>query len=776
MTAAFGRQEGARAERGGAAAGIRQSPAPSATPRLRGGASQGLFSAASDRPLGLRARPDLLIVPQSYGSVPYWLVKDPLSLKYFHLGEEEHAILTMLDGESSLRDLQRRFQELFAPRQIDLEQLHAFVGHLHASGLVVGRAPGQGQTLYQRRAERRRKAWAETLMNLLAIRFRGIDPEPVLAWLYPRCAWVFSGWFLAMAAGVVLAAAALAAVQCDTLASRFGPASAFWTVGNLPWMAVALALVKCLHELGHALACKHFGGECHEIGLLLLVGTPCLYCDVSDAWRLPDKWHRIAISAAGILVELFLAAVALMLWWFSEPGLCNTLMLNIVVLCSVNTVFLNGNPLLRYDGYFILADWLEIPNLSQHGRALVNRWLGRRLLGVDLPEDRYLPRRLRGFIAAYAVASTAYRWLLVVAILWALYRLLKPYGLQVVAAMLAAVILGGMIAAPAVRFGVWLSRPGGREPIRAGRAALGVSACLAMAAIGLLVPLPTRVRAPMVIQPRDAHSVYVLAPGRLIEAIEPGAQVAQGQVLARLANPQIDRELADLSGQREQHRRRLEHLRLRLTADPSLAPQIPPAEEALADLEARWRQRELDRERLVLRSPVAGTVIAAPRAPRTPFQRGALGGWQGGLLEPRSRGAYVERGTLVCQVADPTRLEASLVVDQADIPFVRLGQIVRLKLDSQPGRVIRGTVVEVARTDLKVPPPELAASGDLPIQRDARGTPRLAVPSYQVRVALEAAPPGLLPGARGQAKILAGPRSVGARLLRALSQTFRFQL
>ncbi len=745
-------------------------------PRGGAAASRPLFSSAADRPLGLRARPDLVMIPQSYGSVRYWLVKDPLSLRYYHLGEEEHAILTLLDGQASLSELQSRFQALFAPRQIGLDQLHAFLGHLHASGLVVGRAPGQGETLYRRRVERRHKAWAEAMMNLLAIRFRGIAPEPLLAWLHPRCAWLFSRWFLAIGALVAAAAAVLVVVQCDALATKFGQASAFWTAGNLPWLAVVLALVKCFHELVHALTCKHFGGECHEIGLLLLVGTPCLYCDVSDAWRLPNKWHRVAISAAGILVELFLAAVALILWWFSEPGLWNTLFLNIVVLCSVNTVFLNGNPLLRYDGYFVLADALEIPNLSQHGRALAHRVLGRCILGVDPPEDRYLPRRHRTLAVVYGMASAAYRWLVVAAILWTLHHLLKPHGLQVVSALLAAMVLGGMIAAPAVRLGAWLSQPGGREPVRAGRAALGVAVCLAPAMLALVVPLPMRVRAPLVVQPRDGHSIYVSVPGRLTEAVEPGAQVSQGQVLARLANAEIDRELAELSGQRERQRRRLEHLRLRLPADPSLAPQIPPAEEALADLESRWRQRELDRERLVLRSPAAGTLIPPPRSPPTPFQRGALAGRQGGPLDARNRGVHLERGVLVCEVADLARMEASLVVDQTDIPFVEEGQAVRLKFESHPGQVFRGTIVEVARTDLKVAPRELAQPGDLPIRRDHTGAPRPAVPSYQVRVALEDPPAGLLPGARGQAKILAAPRSLGARLLRALSQTFRFHL
>ncbi len=151
---------------------------------------------------------------------------------------------------------------------------------------------------------------------------------------------------------------------------------------------LALAVVKVLHELGHALTCKHFGGDCHEIGVLLLFFTPCLYCNVSDAWLFPGKWPRIAVSAAGIAVEVFLAAIATFLWWFSIPGVFNTLCLNIMIVCSLNTLLINGNPLLRYDGYYVLADLLDVPNLGQQSRWLLGRLLAGFFLGSDPPPDR----------------------------------------------------------------------------------------------------------------------------------------------------------------------------------------------------------------------------------------------------------------------------------------------------------------------------------------------------------------------------------------------------
>ena len=150
---------------------------------------------------------------------------------------------------------------------------------------------------------------------------------------------------------------------------------------------------KVLHEFGHGLACKRFGGECHEMGVMLLVVTPCLYCNVSDAWMIPSKWRRAAIGAAGMYVELILASLATFLWWFSEPGLVNHLCLNVMFVCSVSTLLFNANPLMRFDGYYILADLLEIPNLRQKSAAVIQRKLGAWLLGLRERHDPFLPPR-----------------------------------------------------------------------------------------------------------------------------------------------------------------------------------------------------------------------------------------------------------------------------------------------------------------------------------------------------------------------------------------------
>ena len=168
--------------------------------------------------------------------------------------------------------------------------------------------------------------------------------------------------------------------------------------------------MKIIHEFGHGLTAKHFGGEVHEMGILFLVLTPALYCDVTDSWLLPNKWKRIWISAAGIYVECFLASIATFVWWYSKPGLLNSLSMATMFICSVNTILFNANPLLRYDGYYVMADWLEIPNLRIKSTQFFAYLIQEKVLGLEIPVQSYLPRSRRFLFVTYAIASYIYRW------------------------------------------------------------------------------------------------------------------------------------------------------------------------------------------------------------------------------------------------------------------------------------------------------------------------------------------------------------------------------
>ena len=331
------------------------------------------------------------------------MVKDPVGLHYFRFQEEEFAILQMLDGETSLDEIKDQFEAEFPPQKITLEELQQFLGQLHRSGLIIVAVQGQGTQLLDRRRERQRKELLNAASNILCLRFKGIDPERVFAWVYPKIRWFFSTWAVAAALLLGFSALTLVLVNLDTVRAKMPEFSQFFTPGNAFLLAITLALTKVLHEFGHGLSCKHFGGECHELGVMILVLTPCLYCNVSDSWMLPNKWHRAFIGAAGMYVELILASIATFVWYkTTSDTLVNMLALNVMFICSVSTVVFNANPLLRYDGYYILADLVEIPNLRQKATTILSSKMGEWLLG---------PGAERGPVPA-AAASALLRHLL----------------------------------------------------------------------------------------------------------------------------------------------------------------------------------------------------------------------------------------------------------------------------------------------------------------------------------------------------------------------------
>jgi putative peptide zinc metalloprotease protein len=727
---------------------------------------------AADRPMPLRVRPDLVILPQFHGRDRYWLVKDPAALRYYHLRDEEHALLRMLDGQASLSAVKRLFEAEFAPLRVSMAQLHGFIGHLHEMGLLLVDAPGQGRHLSEQHLRHRMRRGVHTLTNVLALRLPGFDPQRLLAWVYPKCRWMFSPWFLGLVMATIVAAILLVVRDFVVLGARLPDFRAFLTPGNLVCLAAVLAVVKILHELAHALTCKHLGGDCHEIGVLLLIFTPCLYCDVSDVWLFPNRWRRVAVSAAGIVIELFLAALATFLWYSSAPGPLNTLCLNIMFVCSLSTLIFNGNPLLRYDGYYVLTDLVEVPNLGQQSRGLLGRTLASFFFGSDLPPVRTVARNRRGFLLLYGAASVLYGWVVLIGVLWFCYHAMEPRGMKVVAQLLTCVVLAGAVAMPAGRAVATIADPMRRPRVRTVRSLVSICLFVALLLGMLLIPLPFSVHAPATIELRDAEHVYVLVPGRVESSVLPGVAVTAGQEVLKLANIELRKEIADLTGSVEQQRTHLASLRTRLARDPSVSAQIPAATAALTDTEARLRQRKVDEKRLTIRSPATGTVIPSPRRRPDRLSSGQLQVWQGSPLDPRNRGCHLETGTVVCQIGTPGEFDVILVIDQADVNFVHQGQLARIVFPQKPGKILNGTILEIAKTDLKIVPRELATGSDLLVCKDEKGVPRPQTTSYQARVRLDHSDDSLRVGARGRGKIVVDPRAIGRRIRDYIAQTF----
>ncbi|MDA1161559.1 MAG: HlyD family efflux transporter periplasmic adaptor subunit [Planctomycetota bacterium] len=734
---------------------------------------------AETRTLPLRRRADLLCHEQHIGGSRYWHVKDPVSLRYYQLSPEEHAVLMMLDGTVSLRDIRRQFELKFAPQRLSLPQVQSFLATLHGSGLIISDSPGQSHILVSRTRTERGQRHLKQLSNILAIRFRGFDPHRFLNWLVPRTRFLFAPWCVTICVGLMLTAVLLAAVRIDTLQARLPRFHEFFGASNLLLLALTLATTKVLHELGHAVSCRHFGGECHEMGVMLLVMTPCLYCNVSDAWILPSRWQRIVISAAGIYVELLLSAGCLFLWWFSIPGPFNSLCLNVVFVCSVSTVLFNGNPLLRYDGYYILADLVEIPNLRQQAGTLCRNWLSIWFLDTELASRRLLPQRRKLFLAAWYVSSVLYRVLVVWGILWFVHHLLAPYGLEPFVIVMAILTVAGMLLSPLAQLINLLSSPLWSRTVNWSRFRLRTILTLGLLTAGLLIPIPFSVRAPAVVRPENARSVYVHYSGTLCSAVTPDTVVEAGQKLAQLENPLLARTIVRLEGEVALLQQQLDNLASRRLRDgDEVAPLIPGTQERLQERKDELQHRHADRDRLTLRAPAAGLVIHPPARPRPVEQlssTGELPRWSGTPLDESNRGTWLDVGTEFCQIAASNRFEAVIAIDQSDVEFITDGQSVELRIDHVPGEILTGQIVDIAEIDLDVAPRELVEHDEFPTRLDSDGIPRPVTTAYQARVRLDPATSKLSVRGTGLAKIHTSPQSAGRRLLRFFQRSFRFR-
>lgn len=738
-----------------------------------------LVSSAS-RPLALRMRPDLTARQQRYHGRTYWVVKEPVGLNYYRFHEEEYAILCMLDGHTSMEQIKEEFEQRFSPQKVTFQDLQQFIGMLHRSGLVISSAPRQGIQLRKRRDQKKRREWLGRLSNVFAVRWRGIDPERILNRLYPYTKWFFHPVTVSLVLLFALAALLLVTVQFDVFRSRLPSFQQFFFgYKNWLYLLAVMAVAKVLHEFGHGLACKHFGGECHEMGFMLLVFTPALYCNVSDSWMLPNKWHRVFIGAAGMYVEIFLASIATFVWWFSDQTtLVNQLALRVMFICSVSTILFNGNPLLRFDGYYILMDILEIPNLRQKSTEILKRFMVDLCLGIEQPENPFLPQENRFWFGVYTIAAVIYRWIVVLSILLFLNKVLEPYGLQVIGRLIGAIGFFGLVVQPLFHLGKFFYVPGRMHKVKYRRVSASLGVVAALIAAVIFVPLPYHVECTFDVKPGNAATAYAAVPGRLAEVHAiPGQWVEQGTLLAKLQNTDLVLSVLDLEDRVAELDIEIKSLWRQAHHSESAGLRLKEVEEQRAAYLKQLEAKRKELAELEIKAPVSGVVIPVAER-RDESQPGQLASWSGSLLERRNHGAFLQPSDAICQVGDPKQLYAELLVDQSVIELVRRGHKVELMLEAFSGEILESEIEKVSLPQVQAAPLSLSTMGGGEVNTTADRTGQMR-PLSATYPALAPLPKGLgqvRVGMRGRAKIYTGWQPLGWRIYRFAARTFHFEL
>jgi putative peptide zinc metalloprotease protein len=415
------------------------------------------------------------------------------------------------------------------------------------------------------------------------------------------------------------------------------------------------------------------------------------------------------------------------------------LCLNVMFVCSVSTLLFNANPLMRYDGYYILSDLLEIPNLRHKASAILQRQVSGWLLGLTQPPDPFLPKRHQLLFATYSVLAACYRWVVVVGILWFVYHVFEPYGLRVVGQAITAIALYGLIVQPLIKVVRFFQIPGRREQVNRFRLAASLIGMAAILAMVFGVPTP--------------HYVVTLE------------------------NVDVDLAVARLFGQQQQLISRFAAMRQRAFADESAVNELGEIKETLAGITQQLENRLQQKRKTRIVASRDGFVIPVVEA--QPAAAGnELSTWSGSPLDRRNTQAYLRTGELICRIGDPRKLSAIFAIDQGDVEFVQPGQPVDIVLDAFPTVRQRTHVSAVAQLDQETSRSSLSFKGSREPESQSvaqRAGPPIST-SYQASADLDDVAGQLFHGATGRARIRVGHQTVAQRAWRLVCQTFRFDV
>ncbi len=349
-------------------------------------------------------RKDLIISQQEYEGKTYYVIKDPLTRKFFRLKEPEHFIAQNLDGEKSNQDLIEEFEKKFQIK-LDLPTLENFLSQLEKLGFLEGEISQRELSRLQYRAEKEKTL----IRKILFIKLKAFDPDKFLDKLLKKFKFLYTKGFLYFSLLVIFLALIITISNWGDLGYSFRGLFHLTTIVKL-W--VAFLLIALVHELGHALTCKYFGGEVSEMGFLLIYFQPAFFTNVSDAWMFKEKKKKLLVSWAGIYIHLFLWAGATLLWRITDLETQLNSFLFVVMIVSGVLIIFNFNPLIKLDGYYLLSDWLEIPNLRKKAFGYLGSFFKSKIIKTGEKAVEVSPREKKIF-PLYGTLSLLYSFILI---------------------------------------------------------------------------------------------------------------------------------------------------------------------------------------------------------------------------------------------------------------------------------------------------------------------------------------------------------------------------
>lgn len=656
-------------------------------------------------------------VPATDGS-PTWMLVDPLRGKYFQIGWQAYQILSRWNGRSSedlMGEIHAETTCSVTPKNID-DLLQFLYRHY-----LMRDPPQGGYRTYVPQAEAAKPQWLTWLVHhYLFFQIPLVRPSRFLRATLPCVEWLFTPLTVWVVGLIGLTGLYLVSRQWDTFTATM---LHFFTPNGVALYVLCLVIIKVFHEFGHAYTATRYGCRVSTMGIALVLMVPMLYSDTSDAWKLTARRQRAAIGAAGIIVEWALAALALFVWNFLDEGVGKSLAFLTATTSLALGLAINLNPFMRFDGYYVLSDWLGIPNL--HDRAFTfGQWQLRRLLfGLDTPMPESVSAARRRFLVGFAWATWMYRFMLFLGIAFIVYHVFfKVLGL-----LLFAFEIGWFILLPIGRElnAWWALRGAVREP---GRVWISAGAAVSLAAV-LIIPWSDRISLPAVLESMPHATIYAPAPGRIVAlTVEEGKQVQKGDGIMTLESPALEKDIALTKKQIE-----VEYLRGRrefLDQDERARHQV-----TLEELKARLTQLEglmHQQHNLSLTVPISGVVTDRAEALHV--------------------GRWINKELPLAYLVDPVGEELHALAPGTAVGYLRVGQSARFIPEGAERQSLKAHVIEIRDIDeSRDTVPYLASlyGGAVPVRKDANHTLRPETSIYRITLHLDEPPPRWNQAVRG---------------------------
>ncbi len=712
----------------------------------------GTFSEHWHRVAGqkLALRPTVTMRKQWFRGEKWFVVVDPLNNDYYRLTPGAHDFLCRLDGSATVQEVWEKSLERIPDEAPGQEAVIQLLAQLYRANLLRGEVPADSEKLfeqYRQRRQREHRSW----WNLMFLRIPVFDPDLWLRRALPYLGWLIGPLGALLWLGVVGSATKVAIEHASELTAG---AQSVLAPANLPLLYLGLVIIKALHEFGHAFACRRFGGEVHQMGVALIYFSPVPYVDASASWTFPGKWQRIFVSSAGMIAEFFLAALAVFVWAATGPGPVHSVAYNMMFVASVTTLLFNANPLMRYDGYYILADLVELPNLQQRATAML-QWVAERgLFGVRTAEYPARSRREAAWLLGFGAASFVYRVLLLGGI-----ALFVSDRFLLLGVLLALGLVFSFTLRPLWQVGVYLAASPRLARVRTRAVFVSIGGASLLLALLALWPMPHRFRAPGIVRAEEYSEIFTTVSGTLeATLVDSGSVVQRGQPLLRFRSPELDLEIAaaraSLDKAVAEEQRALERS----------AAELEPTRARRAVMASHLRRLEEKREQLVVTAPHAGTWFA-------PRLASGVGQW-------------FPRGERLGQLIQTAAFRFSAVVSQTEAAELFSGNVrgAEVRLAGSADRpMITGPITTIPAQQEQLPSAALGwlAGGEIAVAAaDPNGT-RAAETFFELRAPLPpAAATWLRHGHSGKIRVELTPEPLLQQWTRELRQLLqkRYQL